>query len=178
MYIDLLLSSVTKSVNASLTGDCFPHKCVIPLINLVNKPSLPSENLKNYRPVSGFLFMSKLVDWAVVGHFNNHINSNQSNDPFHSAYMSGYSTQTACLVKYWKCGPPLFGTLWAYCSHPWIVYSLWYYRPWITLFPGLVCLEQHYSSLLPIWPIGIRLLRIVLHFPKCMSLFVMLFLAA
>ena len=36
--------------------------------------SLSSENLKNYFPVSGLCFMSKLVEQVVAEQYNNHIN--------------------------------------------------------------------------------------------------------
>ena len=64
--IDILLPSITKLVNFSLqeglVPDWFKKAVVTPLIR---KASLPVEDLKNYRPVSGLSFMSKLVEPVV-----------------------------------------------------------------------------------------------------------------
>ena len=43
---------------------------------LIKKASLPCGDLKNYRPVSGLYFMSKLVKQVVVKQLMHHINSN------------------------------------------------------------------------------------------------------
>ena len=59
--LDLLLPARTKLINYSLSEslvpDGFKNAVVTPLIK---KPSLPVEDLKNYRPVSGLGFLSNL----------------------------------------------------------------------------------------------------------------------
>ena len=65
--IDILLPSITKLVNCSLreglVPDGFKKAVVTPLIK---KASLPAEDLKNYCPVSGLSFISKLVEREVA----------------------------------------------------------------------------------------------------------------
>ena len=65
--MDILLPSMTKLVNCSLSEglvpDGFKKAVVTPLIK---KASLPIEDLKNYRPVPGLSFISKLVERVVA----------------------------------------------------------------------------------------------------------------
>ena len=65
--IDILLPSITKLVNCSLrerlVPDGFKKAVVTPLIK---KASLPVEDLKNYSPVYGLSFISKLVECVVA----------------------------------------------------------------------------------------------------------------
>ena len=52
--LDILLPSITKLVNCSLTEDAVPagfKKAIVS--SLIKKSSLPPDKLKNYRPVSG-----------------------------------------------------------------------------------------------------------------------------
>jgi hypothetical protein len=60
--IDIILPSLTKLVNMSLSQGifppCFKNAVVTPLIK---KSSLDKDDLKNYRPISGLSFISKLV---------------------------------------------------------------------------------------------------------------------
>ena len=53
--------------------DAFKSAVVTPLIK---KPNLPSNDLKNYRPVSGLSFISKLVERVVAKQLLEHINAN------------------------------------------------------------------------------------------------------
>ena len=81
--LDILLPSITKLVNCSLSEgavpDGFKSAVVTPLIK---KSSLSKDDLKNYRPVSGLSFISKLVEgvWKM-----------------RIAYRRGHSTETALL---------------------------------------------------------------------------------
>ena len=72
--IDILLPSITKLVNFSLSDglvpDGFKKAVVTPLIK---KASLPVEDLKNYRPVSELSFISKLVECVVAKQLVDHI---------------------------------------------------------------------------------------------------------
>ena len=62
-----LLPSITKLVNCSLmesyVPDGFKTAVVTPLIK---EATLPADDLKNYCPVSGLSFISKLVERAVA----------------------------------------------------------------------------------------------------------------
>ena len=82
---DIPLPSITKLVNCSLIEGCvtkgFKTAVVSPLIK---KATLPADDFKNYHPVSGLSFMSKLVEHVVA-------------NPYQSAYKTGHSTETAIL---------------------------------------------------------------------------------
>ena len=96
--IDILLPSITKLVNCSLregvVPDGFKKAVVTPLIK---KASLHVEDLKNYRPVSGFSFISKLVECVVAKQVVDHIHWQGLDNSYQSAYKSGHSTETALL---------------------------------------------------------------------------------
>ena len=53
-------------------------------------------DLKNYRPVSGLCFLSKLVEQVVAKQLTSHIN-NKLDNQHQSAYKPGHSTETALL---------------------------------------------------------------------------------
>ena len=97
-YVDILLPSITKLVNLSLIQGVFPgdfKKAVV--TPLIKKSSLPKNELKNYRPVSGLCFISKLVERSVAVQVKHHIDNNNLGNTFQSAYKSGHSTETALL---------------------------------------------------------------------------------
>ena len=64
---------------------------------LIKKSSLPPDDLKNYRPVSGLCFISKLVERVVASQLNDYVCSNGLENVKQSAYKLGYSTKTALL---------------------------------------------------------------------------------
>ena len=65
--IDILLPSLTKLANGSLMEGCVPDAFKSAVVTpLIKKPNLPSNDLKNYRPVSGLSFISKLVECVVA----------------------------------------------------------------------------------------------------------------
>ena len=64
---------------------------------LIKKQSLDRSVLKNYRPVSGLNFVSKLVERVVARQIKAHITSNGLDNLHQSAYKSGHSTETALL---------------------------------------------------------------------------------
>ena len=96
--IDILLPCLTKLVNFSLSEglvpDGFKKAVVTPLIK---KASLPIEDLKNYRPVSGLSFISKLVQHVVAKQLVDHIHRHGLDNSYQSAYKSGHSTETTLL---------------------------------------------------------------------------------
>ena len=64
---------------------------------MFKKSSLPPDKLKNYRPVSGLSFISKLVAHVVASQLNDHVTSNGLENVSQSAYKQGHSTETALL---------------------------------------------------------------------------------
>ena len=93
-----LLPSITKLVNYSLSDGSFPSAFKRAVVTpLIKKASLPKNDLKNYRPVSGLCFLSKLVERVVAKQLTSHININKLDNLQQSAYMPGHSTETALL---------------------------------------------------------------------------------
>ena len=95
--IDILLPSITKLVNCSLREGLVPDVFRAVVTPLTKKTSLPVEDLKNYRPVSGLIFISKLVERVVAKQLVDHIHRHGLDNPYQSAYKSGHSTETALL---------------------------------------------------------------------------------
>ena len=85
---------VNCSLSEGLVPDGLKQAVVTPLIK---KASLPVEDLKNYRPVSGLSFISKLVERVVAKQLVDHIHQHDLDNSYQSAYKSGHSTETALL---------------------------------------------------------------------------------
>jgi hypothetical protein len=74
--IDILLPSLTKLVNLSLSTGVFPNDFKKAIVTpLIKKPSLQKNDFKNYRPVSGLCFVSKLVERVVAAQLREHVDS-------------------------------------------------------------------------------------------------------
>ena len=96
--LDILVPSITKLVNCSLSEGVVPtdfKKAVV--TPLIKKSSLSPDDLKNYRPVSGLCFISKLVERVVASQLNDYVCSNGLENVKQSAYKLGHSTETALL---------------------------------------------------------------------------------
>ena len=96
--IDTLLPSITKLVNCLLPEGLVPDGLKKAVVTpLMKRASLPVEDLKNYRPVSGLSFISKLVERVVAKQLVDHIHRQGLDNSYQSAYKSGHSTETALL---------------------------------------------------------------------------------
>ena len=96
--IDILLPSLTKLANCSLMEGCVPDAFKFAVVTpLIKKPNVPSNDLKNYRPVFGLSFVSKLVECVVAKQLLEHIPVHNLDNPYRSAYKAGHSTETALL---------------------------------------------------------------------------------
>ena len=94
----ILLPSLTKLVSCSLMEQCIPDAFKTAVITpLIRKANLPSDDFKNYRPVSGLSFISKLVEHVVAKQLLEHTHVHNLDNPYHSAYQAGHSTETALL---------------------------------------------------------------------------------
>ena len=97
--IDILAQPIASIVNFSLAEgsfpECFKNALVSPLLK---KPSLPRNELKNYRPVSNLNYISKIVEKVVAHQINIHMSTHNLINPFQSAYRSGHSTETTLLA--------------------------------------------------------------------------------
>ena len=84
--IDILVKPITSIINYSLEEIVFPesfkHAHVTPLIK---KPTLPRNELKNYRPVSGLNFISKFLEKVVASHVKSHLEKHCLYNPYQSA---------------------------------------------------------------------------------------------
>ena len=96
--LDILLLCITKLVNQSFIDCSFPSAFKRAVVTpLIKKASLLRNDLKNYCPVSGLCFLSKLVERVVAKQLTSHINNNKLDNPHHSAYKPRHSTETALL---------------------------------------------------------------------------------
>ena len=75
---------------------CVPDGFKIAVVStLLKKATLPADDFKNYRPVSGLSFISKLVERVVAKQLLEHIHAHNLDNPYQSAYKKGHSTETA-----------------------------------------------------------------------------------
>ena len=82
--IDILLPYLTKLVNCSHMEGCVPDAFKSAVVTpLIKKPNLPSDDLKNYHPVSGLSFISKLVERVVAKQLLDHICVHNLDNPYH-----------------------------------------------------------------------------------------------
>ncbi len=89
---------ITNIVNSCLSSGTFPSELKSAIVKpLLKKPSLDSNNLKNYRPVSNLSFLSKVIEKVVASRLLDHMTMNNLMDPMQSAYRKGHSTETALL---------------------------------------------------------------------------------
>ena len=61
------------------------------------KPSLDSNELNTFRPISNLLFISKFIEKLVLVQISHHLSAKNLLNQFHSAYRPGHSTETALL---------------------------------------------------------------------------------
>ena len=90
------MSPITAIINVSLASgvvpDCFKEARVVPLIK---KPSLDSEVLANYRPVSNLPFVAKVLERVVNQQLSVYLTRNHLQECLQSAYRPHHSTETA-----------------------------------------------------------------------------------
>ena len=61
------------------------------------KPSLPDDDLNNFRPISNLNFISKILEKVVASRIQSHLLSNSLSSSFQSAYRMFHSTETTLL---------------------------------------------------------------------------------
>src|SRR6218665_2636746 len=92
---DLLVPTITKIINLSLSTSTFPMQFKDSVIKpLLKKPSLDKVLLSNYRPISNPSFLSKLSERVVLSHLKGYLTSNNLLNPYQSAYTKHHSTET------------------------------------------------------------------------------------
>ena len=96
--LDSYLPFITHLTNVSLQTGIFPESFKNAYVRpLLKKPTLDSNVLKNYRPVSNLTFLSKIVERVVARQIQQHMDDNGLNNPVQSAYRQGHSCETAVL---------------------------------------------------------------------------------
>ena len=96
--VDILINPLTQMINMSLSEGYFPDKFKTAIVTpLLKKPSLDKSVLKNYRPVSGLNFVSKLIERTVSKQLKDYLSSNNLGNIYQSAYKAGHSTETTLL---------------------------------------------------------------------------------
>ena len=96
--IETLLIPIKNVVNLSLSEGIFPGNFKNAIVTpLIKKPTLDKDELKNYRPVSGLNFISKIIERVVATQIKNHLVINKLDNKYQSAYKSGHSTETTLL---------------------------------------------------------------------------------
>ena len=89
---------ITSIINKSLQTGIFPHGSKYSVVTpIIKKPSLDCNILKNYRPVSGLSFVSKLIEKQAVRTVNDHMKSHNLGEHLQSAYKLAHSTETALM---------------------------------------------------------------------------------
>ena len=92
-----LLKVVTHIVNLSFEENKFAGEWKEALLKLLlKKPNLDLE-LRNYRPVSSLLFLSKVMEKVALGQVNKHLQENADLPDHMSAYRKNRSCQTVLL---------------------------------------------------------------------------------
>ena len=95
---DEVVSTFTEIVNVSLAQGSFPtalKKAVVTPV--IKKQSLDPNDLKHYRPVSNIKTFSKIIEKTVTAQLESHLESNDMNDSYQSAYRPKHGTETALL---------------------------------------------------------------------------------
>ena len=96
--IDVLITPITTLINACINSSTMPRELKIAHITpLPKKINLIIEILKNYRPVSGLSFISKIIEKHVDCQMTEHDKIPNLSEKFQSAYTECCSTETAHL---------------------------------------------------------------------------------
>ena len=96
--LNCLLPSITCIINDSLLSGDVPKSFENALVKpLLKKPGLDPNIFKNYRPVSNLPFLSKILEKVVLKRLLAHLNLNELNEIYQSAYKKNHLTETALL---------------------------------------------------------------------------------
>ena len=104
--LDYIPTSLVKScadtfsilISHLFTQATFPSKFKLALISpLLKKPSLPKSELSNFRPISNWNTIGKMLERLALARLFPHISVSPSFCPLQSAYRKFHSTETALL---------------------------------------------------------------------------------
>ncbi len=95
-FIDTILHTITNIMNISLSTGTVPSSLKHAIIRPhLKKPTLDSDELKNYRPLSNLPFLSKVLEKIIVNRLLSHMSDHALHEPMQSAYKQYHSTETA-----------------------------------------------------------------------------------
>ena len=95
--LDTLLPYICDLINVSLTTGCMEGVKEATIVPLLKKAGLDPEVLKNYRPVSDIVLISKLIETVVLDQFNKHTSRNDLQCKFQHGYKKFHNTETLLL---------------------------------------------------------------------------------
>lgn len=96
--LDEVLPIITLIVNLSLQSGTFPNQLKTAVIRpSLKKPSLDSDLLSSYRPISNLSFLSKIIEKAVHNQLTEYLNDNKLFPSLQSGYRKSHSCETAIL---------------------------------------------------------------------------------
>ena len=96
---DIFIEVWVEIVNLSLLSgsmDCIKSSVVVPLLKELDT-LIEIDDMKNYRPVSNVLFLSKLIERCVSIRLNRHLALNNLDCPRQFGYKKGHSTELLLL---------------------------------------------------------------------------------
>ena len=92
------LDTITKLVNTSFSTGVFPSALKRAVVSpILKKAGCDRDCLQNYRPVSNLPFVSKVVEKIAAKRLIEHLDNNQLQEEFQSAYRAKHSTETALM---------------------------------------------------------------------------------
>ena len=96
------LTSIIKYVaNKTITSGKYPNNLKeASLTPVIKKPSLDSEELNSYRPVSQNMFLSKVLDKTIYQQLTNYIDDNELESARQAGYKAHNSTETLLNTLY------------------------------------------------------------------------------
>ena len=98
LCFDELGPTIINIINFSLSEGIFPSSFKQAIVHpLLKKPSLPDDDLNNFRPISNLNFISKILEKVVASRIQSHLLSNSLSSSFQSAYRMFHSTETTLL---------------------------------------------------------------------------------
>ena len=97
-YLDTLLPFITRLCNTSIREACLPEFQKRAIITpVIKKAGSDVGDVKNYRPISGLTFLSKVIEKVVAKQLVAYLASNALLPRFQSGFRHGHSTETAIL---------------------------------------------------------------------------------
>ena len=98
-HLHALLPTLMHLINASIRDREVPLAMKQAIITpILKKPSLKTNELSSYRPVSNLSFISKILERVICDQLTKYLNENELHHYYQSAYRAHHSVETA-LVK-------------------------------------------------------------------------------